>query len=260
MPVIKQRDTNEDCVKTLASTENKLAEDANTSFIEEKSVKDRSPPKQGEVDALIGNLHGYCVEHLSYIKQLNIQLAALPQLQTGIMDLMGKIGELEGLFEEVEDALVNLEDVIETQELQERQLDHRFQLAMYKEKKLADFEDMKEKLGDEHAHRVQEFEKRQSAILKERQNTFQEVFEEEVKEYKKHGLKELRRRVSSQSSAKSVSLEEIDLEEDGSALDEFLGDEVAEETEEKAETQGSSETETSGTDAESKPVENPVES
>ncbi|GBL79414.1 hypothetical protein AVEN_163064-1 [Araneus ventricosus] len=47
MPVIKQRDTNEDCAKTLASTENKLAEDANTSFIEEKSVKDRRPPEQG---------------------------------------------------------------------------------------------------------------------------------------------------------------------------------------------------------------------
>ncbi|GBM90902.1 hypothetical protein AVEN_224431-1 [Araneus ventricosus] len=47
MPVIKQRDTNEDCAETFASTENKLAEDANTSFIEEKSVKDRSPPKQG---------------------------------------------------------------------------------------------------------------------------------------------------------------------------------------------------------------------
>ncbi|GBN26761.1 hypothetical protein AVEN_138067-1 [Araneus ventricosus] len=46
MPVIKQRDTNEDCAKTLASTENKLAEDANTSIIEEKSVKVRSPPKQ----------------------------------------------------------------------------------------------------------------------------------------------------------------------------------------------------------------------
>ncbi|GBO00250.1 Guanine nucleotide-binding protein G(I)/G(S)/G(T) subunit beta-1 [Araneus ventricosus] len=47
MPVFKQRDTNEDCAKTLASTEKKLAEDANTSFIEEKCVKDGSPPKQG---------------------------------------------------------------------------------------------------------------------------------------------------------------------------------------------------------------------
>ncbi|GBN44141.1 Heat shock factor protein [Araneus ventricosus] len=45
--IIQKTDTNEDCAKTLASTENKLAEDANTSFIEEKSVKGRSPPKQG---------------------------------------------------------------------------------------------------------------------------------------------------------------------------------------------------------------------
>ncbi|GBO04521.1 hypothetical protein AVEN_67570-1 [Araneus ventricosus] len=55
MPVIKQRDTNEDCAKTLASTENKLAEDANTSFIEEKSVKDRRPPKQGAPVLLNGD-------------------------------------------------------------------------------------------------------------------------------------------------------------------------------------------------------------
>ncbi|GBM34229.1 hypothetical protein AVEN_60571-1 [Araneus ventricosus] len=47
MPVIKQRDTNDNCAKTLAFIENKLAEDANTSFIEQKSVKGRSPPKQG---------------------------------------------------------------------------------------------------------------------------------------------------------------------------------------------------------------------
>ncbi|GBO28918.1 hypothetical protein AVEN_81675-1 [Araneus ventricosus] len=54
MPVIKQRDTNEDCAKTLSSTENKLAEDANTFFIE-KSVKDRRPLKQG-VKRVNGNL------------------------------------------------------------------------------------------------------------------------------------------------------------------------------------------------------------
>ncbi|GBM18063.1 hypothetical protein AVEN_75497-1 [Araneus ventricosus] len=51
MPVIKQRDTNEDCAKTLASTKNKREEDANTSFIEEKSVKDRSPPEQEPFDS-----------------------------------------------------------------------------------------------------------------------------------------------------------------------------------------------------------------
>ncbi|GBM05235.1 Ubiquitin carboxyl-terminal hydrolase 20 [Araneus ventricosus] len=40
-------DMSVECAKTLASTENKLAEDANTSFIEDKSVKARRPPKQG---------------------------------------------------------------------------------------------------------------------------------------------------------------------------------------------------------------------
>ncbi|GBM56678.1 hypothetical protein AVEN_154227-1 [Araneus ventricosus] len=45
IPVIKQRDTNEDCAE--ASTENKLAEGINTSFIEEKSVKDRSLQNKG---------------------------------------------------------------------------------------------------------------------------------------------------------------------------------------------------------------------
>ncbi|GBM58447.1 hypothetical protein AVEN_269137-1 [Araneus ventricosus] len=58
MPVIKQRDTDENCAKTLASTENKLAEDTNTPFIEEKSVKDRSPPKQGS--HIVRNLDEWC--------------------------------------------------------------------------------------------------------------------------------------------------------------------------------------------------------
>ena len=44
---IKQRNINEDCAKTLVLTENKLAEDANTSFIGKKSVKNGSPSKQG---------------------------------------------------------------------------------------------------------------------------------------------------------------------------------------------------------------------
>lgn len=42
------------------------------------------------------------------------------------------------MFEEVEGALYRLEDLNEMLELQNRELDHRFQLALYKEKKLAE--------------------------------------------------------------------------------------------------------------------------
>lgn len=42
------------------------------------------------------------------------------------------------MFEEVEGAIYRLEDLNEMLDLQNRQLDHRFQLALYKEKKLAE--------------------------------------------------------------------------------------------------------------------------
>lgn len=47
------------------------------------------------------------------------------------------------MFEEVEGALYRLEDLNEMLDLQSRQLDHRFQLALYKEKKLIELNDFK---------------------------------------------------------------------------------------------------------------------
>lgn len=47
------------------------------------------------------------------------------------------------MFEEVEGALYRLEDLNEMLDLQSRQLDHRFQLALYKEKKLIELNNFK---------------------------------------------------------------------------------------------------------------------
>lgn len=52
-------------------------------------------------------------------------------------------GSLQELFEEVETSLTNLEDLNEILDLQSRQLDHRFQLALYKEKKLSELNGVK---------------------------------------------------------------------------------------------------------------------
>lgn len=53
------------------------------------------------------------------------------------------------MFEEVEGALYRLEDLNEMLDLQSRQLDHRFQLALYKEKKLIELNNFKGTLHDE---------------------------------------------------------------------------------------------------------------
>lgn len=54
-------------------------------------------------------------------------------------------------FEETEAALLMLEDMVETQELREKQLDHRFQLALYQEKRASELQDLKgkEEIQDE---------------------------------------------------------------------------------------------------------------
>lgn len=52
------------------------------------------------------------------------------------------------MFEEVEGALYRLEDLNEILDLQNRQLDHRFQLALYKEKKLIELNNFKGTLCD----------------------------------------------------------------------------------------------------------------
>jgi hypothetical protein len=46
-------------------------------------------------------------------------------------------------FDETEEALLLLEDMIETQELREKELEHRFQLALYQERRAAELDDLK---------------------------------------------------------------------------------------------------------------------
>lgn len=53
------------------------------------------------------------------------------------------------MFEEVEGALYRLEDLNEMLDLQSTQLDHRFQLALYKEKKLIELNNFKGMSRDE---------------------------------------------------------------------------------------------------------------
>lgn len=190
--------------------------------------------KAEEVNQLIENLHQNCQHEGTTMQQLNVQLTQVPRLQTSVLTLMNKIGELEGLFEEVESALLSLEDVIETQQLQEQQLDQRFQLALHKEKRLAGYEETKMKLSEEHAIKVMEYEEKMQNTLKERQEIFKSAFEEQMQLYKTEGTIE-----RTLSNPIATDLEEIQLDDDEEEiekLDAFLQDlkcsseEVAEQT------------------------------
>ncbi|XP_074100918.1 dystrobrevin binding protein dysbindin [Cotesia typhae] len=173
--------------------------------------------KAHEVDVLVGTIYEKLNREWNNMTILNCTLASIPKINHDIQNLMDQIGTLEEAFEEVEAALFKLEDLNETLELQSKQLDHRFQLALYKEKKLSELDNYRVALASEHSERVLQKELRQQKMLKERQDTFDEVFRGEIENYKATGV--VPRGATSQQGP---ALEEIVLEDDSTDFDEFL--------------------------------------
>lgn len=178
--------------------------------------------KAQELDSIIGCLHQKFEKQWSDVSHVASTLAAVPQLLTNVQQLMEQIGALQGLFEDVEGALFQLEDMVETQDLQERQLDHRFQFALYKEKKLSELEAVRANLASEHADKVVQHELLQQKLLRERQDTFGQAFQQDVQEFKLSGSLP---KMENIGVARGPSLEEVTLEPaDPEELDKFLND------------------------------------
>ncbi|XP_065354042.1 dysbindin protein homolog [Cloeon dipterum] len=174
------------------------------------------------VDQMIDSLHQNVKKQWTDIGNLSSSVNEVPHLIYKVQELIEEINTLKNTCEEVQHSLLELEDLVETQVLREEQLDHRFQLAMYKEKKLAEFEEFRKNLEKEHSEKLRKYEEHQTSILHERQEAFGKVFSEEMDEFKKSGhipKLEIRGHFD-----KEISLEEVDLEADKSALDEFLQD------------------------------------
>ncbi|KAF4528195.1 hypothetical protein B566_EDAN014020 [Ephemera danica] len=197
-----------------------------TEWQELHQIAEENAKKAEGVDQMIGTLHRNLDKQWTDIGTMYSALSSVPQLVSSVQDLMEQISTLRTSFEEVEASLLTLEDLAETQALREEQLDHRFQLAMYKEKRLQEFEQARTQLAAQHKERVKKHEEQHTALLKERQATFGQAFSEEMDAYKKSGhLPKLEVRASSLDS--EPSLEEVDLDtpaDDTAALDEFLAD------------------------------------
>ncbi|XP_053990224.1 dysbindin protein homolog isoform X2 [Hylaeus anthracinus] len=168
-------------------------------------------------DKLIGCIYERLEQEWKSITCLNSTLAYIPKINNAIQDLMDQIGTLQETFEEVEGAIYQLEDLNEMLDLQSRQLDHRFQLALYEEKKLVELNIVKAKLANEHTERVSQYELKQQKMMKERRETFEEVFKEQLEEYKATGsISKL------PVTQQGPSLDDIVLDVDSTTFDEFL--------------------------------------
>lgn len=92
--------------------------------------------KASEIDEQIRTIREVSIRSLTDVSDLNHSLNCIP----GIKDTLRRCGDLtkaiQGDCMRVEQSLYEFEDLIEVLALQEEQLNHRFEIAIYKEKKL----------------------------------------------------------------------------------------------------------------------------
>jgi len=73
----------------------------------------------------------------------------VPKVNKGIQEIMERLGCMESLLGDVEISLLALEDTIDAREMQEKQLEQRFQLAMYQERRKAEFNELANRLQND---------------------------------------------------------------------------------------------------------------
>ena len=93
-------------------------------------------------DRVIAEVNARYERQYSDVMTLQMLVAQLPKINAQIEEIMGSLGDLESLFGDVEISLLGLEDTIDAREMQERQLDQRFQVALYQERRRAEFNEL----------------------------------------------------------------------------------------------------------------------
>ena len=78
---------------------------------------------------------------LFQVSQLSSLMGQLPEFNKEVEGVMASLGQLEATCQEVEIALLALEDTIDAREAQERQLESRFQLALDQERRRQELEE-----------------------------------------------------------------------------------------------------------------------
>ncbi|XP_061197626.1 dysbindin-like isoform X2 [Saccostrea echinata] len=176
-----------------------------------------------EVDVLVNKLFVEYDRQNEVLGRLHEGAKALPLILSDLQNLTDVLAVLDEEYDRVEAALIQLENICEEQELQNAKLLDSQKLAAYRNRKMNELEKLKVQLAKEHVKKMQKVEKHKQIKLKERQEAFQDAFDQDVDYYRTHGRLE-RLSVSSSDSGKKADLGDIVVDSDPEGLDEFLND------------------------------------
>ena len=237
--------------------------DRNEKFWEElHSANEENARKAEEIDVIIETITDSVNKRLVDLSDVNISLEAIPNLVKTVQNCSNVMHDVNKKCAEVEKQLAEFENLIEALQLQEKQLDHKFEMALYKERKLGEFvegnirrwddfilafdstgnlENVRQDLAEKHASNVRKTETQLRVIQQERQAAFQDAFQSDMNIYKELGtipseslmsrsrLEPANRNdgvseIEKKSKEPTLTLEEITLEAETNELNEFLNE------------------------------------
>lgn len=140
-----------------------------------------------EVDQKITKLNIKTKSMETDISDMNSCLQKVPAIRENLKSCLEKLGEIRKLCETVELGIVGLQDVVEQCDIQEKQLEEKYQLSLYKQKKMTELEVYRQELAVKHQQTTKDYEVKLKRIQQERQAVFDSAFKNDLEEFKKSG-------------------------------------------------------------------------
>lgn len=103
------------------------------------SINEQNASKAQCIDLVIESLTDRVNKKIIDLSDINVSLEAIPNLVKTVQNCSNVMYDVNKKCSEVEKGLVELENLIEALHLQDRQLDRKLELAMYRERKLSEF-------------------------------------------------------------------------------------------------------------------------
>ena len=164
-------------------------------------------------------------EQWRQVSELSSLVSQLPSMNSEVEVVMTSLGQLEAACQEVELALLALEDTIDTREAQERQLETRFQLALEQERRRQELEELEQRLEQAYQRKVREKQEREESQRREKQARLQQLFEADMASYQAGNRLEVPRARHNEESLHSVDLDD---EGEAAGLEDFLKEDCPE--------------------------------
>lgn len=103
------------------------------------AANETNASKAAECDRLISGIKESIAKHANDLVDINVSMEQIPNILRTVANCSAVVGDISRQCADVEEQLYELEDLLEVLELQEKQLDRKFEMAMFKERKLGEY-------------------------------------------------------------------------------------------------------------------------